>query len=455
MTSSELLLKVREHEPLSARDQRSLILLLCWPAILAQLSVTVMQIIDASMVGHIGVHAGAAIGLVSSSTWLINGICSGCIFGFSVQASQAIGAQDFHRAQAVCRQGLIVLMIVGALIGLAGFSLAPFIPGWLGGDPSLHSDASSYLAIFCASLPLTLLNSWAVNMLQAAGDTKLPGLTQIAMCVLDVTFNYLFIFVLGLGVAGAALGTAAATACAALFLSWRLLFYNPFLKGKTKPGFTRQSLTAAVRIGLPISFAQLISGSSYVMYTRIVSPLGPVSIAANSFAVTAESLCYMPGYGCGSAATAIIGQCTGAGRPELTREIGWRITRIGIAMMSVSGVVLFIAAPWMMKILTPDAEVIALGSFILRMEAFAEPMYGASIVADGVLRGAGDTFWPACLNFLSIWCIRIPLCAILCQHFGLVGGWMGMGIELNMRGIFFLLRLRHTLNRTKQTQPAL
>ena len=191
------------------------------------------------------------------------------------------------------------------------------------------------------------------------------------------------------------------------------------------------------------------------MYTRIVSPLGPVSIAANSFAVTAESLCYMPGYGCASAATAIIGQCTGAGRPELTREIGWRITRIGIAMMSVSGVVLFIAAPWMMKILTPDAEVIALGSFILRMEAFAEPMYGASIVADGVLRGAGDTFWPACLNFLSIWCIRIPLCAILCQHFGLVGGWMGMGIELNMRGIFFLLRLRHTLNRTKQTQPAL
>lgn len=170
-------------------------------------------------------------------------------------------------------------------------------------------------------------------------------------------------------------------------------------------------LSKAVRIGVPISLEQLISGSSYVMFTRIVSSLGSVSIAANSFAITAESLCYMPGYGCGSAATAIIGQCTGANRHDLAREISWRIVRIGMGMMALSGVVMFVFAPWLMNILTPDPAVIELGTSMLRLEAFAEPLYGASIVCSGILRGKGDTIWPACLNFLSIWCIRIPLAA--------------------------------------------
>lgn len=447
-TSSQLLSDLRNNKPLSSKDQRRLILSLSWPAILAQVSVTIMQMIDASMVGHLGVYAGAAIGLVSSSTWLINGTCSGSVYGFSVQTSQAIGAREDEHARSLCRQGLAAVLLFGIVLGSIGLALSPFVPHWLGGEAAIAADATAYLGIFCLCLPFSMLNNWAVNMLQAAGDTKLPGMTEIVMCLLDVVFNYIFIFQMNLGVAGSALGTGAAMACAGLFLTWRLLCHNEFLKGRAPMHFTKNSIAKAFRIGLPISVEQMISGTSYVMFTRIVSALGSVSIAANSFAITAESLCYMPGYGCGSAATAIIGQCTGAKRPTLARQMSWRIMRIGILMMALSGVVMFVAAPWMMAILTPDAEVIALGTTMLRLEAFAEPMYGASIVAAGVLRGKGDTIWPACLNFLSIWCVRIPLAAWLSTIYGLAGVWIAMGIELNVRGILFLLRVRRAFSKT-------
>ena len=443
MTTSVLLSRIRNGERLSAREQRALILLLSWPSILAQVSVTVMQLIDAGMVGRLGTAASASIGLVASTTWLINGLTSGAVFGFSVQCAQSIGAKNYQQASSLCRQGLAVILLVGFLFGGIGSLLSFHIPVWLGGEPLVLQDAGAYLLIFCIGLPFSLLNSWAIQMLQAAGDTKIPGLVQVLMCILDVLFNALFIYGLHYGVAGAALGTLASVVCASLFLTFWVFRINPFLKLPARLHFSRTSLGRALQIGLPISIEQLITGSSYIAFTRIVSSLGTLAIAANSFAITAESLCCMPAYGCASAATAIIGQCTGAGRKDLCQAMAWRLARIGMGMMVLSGLLLFLFAHGLMAILSPDLQVQDLGSLLLRMEAFAEPMYGASIVITGILRGKGDTLWPACLNFLSIWCIRIPLAWILSRHLGLAGAWIAMNIELNLRGLLFLGRLQH------------
>ncbi len=442
MTSTSLLQKIRQQKPLSAQEQRRLILSLSWPAILAQISVTIMQLIDAAMVGQLGTQASASIGLVASTTWLINGMSAGAVYGFSVQTAQAIGAKEINQACSLCLQGLLVVLGVGLCFGLGGAVISSWVPTWLGAQSEIVGEAIVYLRLFCLALPFSLLNSWSVQMLQAAGDTKIPGFCQIIMCFLDMVFNAWLIYGFHLGVAGAALGTALATACSALFLSGWILFKNPFLSQNKHFHFTKSALKNALRIGLPISLEQLITGSSYIAFTRIVSSLGTISIAANSFAITAESLCYMPAFGCSSAATAILGQCTGAQRPKLAQEISWRLVRIGILMMSLSGLVMFLFAQELMSILTPDGAVQELGARLLRLEAFAEPMYGASIVANGILRGKGDTVWPACLNFISIWGIRIPLAAFLATQLGLFGAWIAMGVELDARGLLFLWRLK-------------
>ncbi len=177
------------------------------------------------------------------------------------------------------------------------------------------------------------------------------------------------------------------------------------------------------------------------MITVIVAPLGVIAIAANAFAVTAESLCYMPGYGIGDAATTLIGQSHGAGRPALVRRFGYVTVATGMVVMSAMGVLMWLCAPLMMQLMTPVEAISELGTEILRIEAWAEPMFAASIVAYGVFVGVGDTLIPACMNFGSIWLVRIPIAAWLAPVIGLKGVWIAMCVELCFRGVIFLWRL--------------
>ena len=191
----------------------------------------------------------------------------------------------------------------------------------------------------------------------------------------------------------------------------------------------------------PIAWENIMMCGAMVATTRVVAPLGTVAIAANSFAITAESLCYMPGYGIGDAAMTLVGQSMGAGRRELTRKFARMAVWLGMAVMAATGAVMYLCAPAMMAILTPDAGVRLLGTQVLRLEAFAEPMYAASIVASGALRGAGDTLIPSMMNFVSIWAVRLPLAIILSGRMGLMGVWIAMCAELCFRGAIFLIRL--------------
>ena len=151
----------------------------------------------------------------------------------------------------------------------------------------------------------------------------------------------------------------------------------------------------------------------------------------------------MPGYGAGTAATTLIGQSLGAKRKDLARKYAWITIIMGILMMSAAAVVMYFSAPVMFSILTKSQEVRILCVRVLRIEAFAEPLYAAAIVCSGVLRGAGDTLVPSIINLVSMWGVRIVLSLVLVSGMGLVGIWLAMCIELCFRGTLILARTIH------------
>ncbi|MEI3147753.1 MAG: MATE family efflux transporter [Merdibacter sp.] len=155
-------------------------------------------------------------------------------------------------------------------------------------------------------------------------------------------------------------------------------------------------------ISLPMALEHAALCGAQIASTRIIARLGTVSIAANSFAVTAESLCYMPGYGIGNAATTVVGQSVGARRKDLARSFNLSVI-LGIGVMSAMAVIMYALCPMVFALLTPDAQVRVLAAEVLRLELFAEPLYAASIVVSGALRGARDTLIPSLLNLVSIW----------------------------------------------------
>ena len=446
--------RMRQGETIPLRDTAGVVLMLSIPSILEQIVVTAMEYIDAAMVGHIGAEATAAIGIVSSSTWLLHGILVGLYNAFSIQIAQYLGADRQQDARGVLRQAMLFNLAAGLAAAAFGIGISGHLPGWLGADVSLQANASAYFAIWSAALPFTMAMGMYTSMLRASGDALTPGLISVLVCVLDVVFNFFLInptrtlwgitvWGAGLGVPGAALGTALATVVGGLLALCILLFREGPLCIR-KPGswkITRACIRNLGKVGVPLAAERAALSSAQVLQVRIVSQLGTVAIAANSLGVSAEGLCYMAGYGIQGAAIALIGQTVGAHRKDMAKRFAWLCTLMGMGIMTLTGAGLFAFAPALMSIFTADAAVIALGARVLRIEAFAEPMFGASIVASGAMQGAGDSTACFVLNLVSMWGIRLTLAFLLAPRFGLVGVWGAMCFELCVRGLLFLIRL--------------
>ena len=425
-----------------------------------------MFYIDAGMVGSLGAEPSAAIGLVEPATWLIFSLVSAVTMGFSVQVAHFIGANDFPKARAVMRHGYVFGLCFSLLMLLIAFLIGPRLPIWLGGGSDIQHDAMVYFLIFSCITPFHLIEYMSGAMLKVAGDMRRPSMMAILMCVLDVIFNYFFIFPtrtislfgieltmpgLGAGVAGAALGSLLAFVCVALPLAYYAIFRSPILAWKQdieRFSWRWQYIWNALKISAPMGLQYLLMNGAQLVSTMIVAPLGNIAIAAHSFAITAESLCYMPGYGISEAATTLVGQSVGADRRDLHRSFAWMTVFLGMIVMAFMGVVMYIFAPEMIGLLSPVTAIQDLGTSVLRIEAFAEPFFAAAIVAYSVCVGAGDTLKPSMINLGSMWLIRLTLAYCLASQYGLRGVWFAMAVELSLRGMMFIFYLFKRLQKT-------
>lgn len=420
--------------------QLRLVWQLSLPAILTQITTIAMQYIDSAMVGALGADASAAIGLVASSTWLFGGVTTAVSAGFSVQVAHRIGAGEDTEARTVVRHGLTAALTLAALLALLGLGICRQLPCWLGGGAEICADASAYFLTFSLMLPFSQLNSLTAGFLQCAGDMVTPSVLNAVMCGLDVVCNALLIP--HFGVLGAGMGTALACALVSLAMGWCCCVRNAQLRLRRGEAhaFRPEILKKAFRIGAPVAVQEIAMNGAMVASTMILAPLGAAAIAANSFAVTAESLCYMPGYGVGSAATTLVGRSVGAGDAAQARRYGNICTALGGALMGCTGLLMMIFCPFVFRLLTPVAEVRTLAAQALRIGLLAEPLFGVSIAAAGALRGAGDTLVPSLLNLGSIWIVRLGLSLLLVEKLGLRGMWIAMAIELCVRGTLMLWR---------------
>ena len=461
---SDILLElIRMGQPMTRGQKLNLIVQLSIPSILAQITSVMMFFIDQAMVGRISVEAAAACGLVESSTWLCGSMTGAASMGFSVQVAHFIGANDFEKARDVFRHGLLCTLLFSLFIGVVGFCIAGRLPFWLGGGADIAGDATIYFTVFMLVMPFFQLSSLSGAMLKCSGNMRIPSMMSIIMCIMDVVFNFIFIFVFHLGVLGVAMGTGLAIVIGSCVQAYFAIFRSDMLrlvgrkvrmegaqtasarvqkwKEMREERFNWTYIKNALKISLPMAAQSILMSGAQIVSTMIVAPLGNISIAANTFAITAESLCYMPGYGIGEAATTLVGQSMGARRLDLCRSFARMTVGSGMLVMALMGIVMYLTAPQLMALMTPVTEIITLGAAALSIEAFAEPMFAASIVCYSVFVGAGDTLKPAVMNLCSMWFVRLTMAALLARDYGLRGVWFAMAVELTFRGIIFLLRL--------------
>ena len=204
------------------REEVSTVMSLSWPAIVQQFMLTLVQYIDTAMVGSLGPNATAAIGVVSSSVWLFNGLMGAVATGFAVQVAQFVGAEDLESARGVVRQSLLFCLLFSLFIGGLAVGLSFPLPGWLGAEESIRPDASQYFRIIGIAMPCTMITSLTSSVLRCMGDTRTPMIYNVLLNVMNTCFNFLLIYPAreidlfglrfwvpgaGLGVPGAAWGS--------------------------------------------------------------------------------------------------------------------------------------------------------------------------------------------------------------------------------------------------------
>ncbi len=423
---------------------------LAWPAILEQILQVSVTYVDSAMVGSLGASATAAVSVPTSTIWLVNGWMNAFAIGYAVLMARNIGARRYERAKLITRQGLIVGLLFGAILSLSFTLIAQVLPSWIGAEEEVRGLARDYYTpIAIAYLP-TLLMITISSFMRLSGDTRTPLLLNTFNNVLNTILNVFFIFGelrigpitihgFGLGVKGAAIATAIAVTTTAILLFVIWLTKKSIIQLELNQSFAleKEIQKNAFRLGLPVGLERSTLSFGQIIFTKMVGSLGTTALAAHFLANTAEAMTYLPAGGLSTAATTLVAQALGREDKALAKRFANRTTVMGTILMTTMGIVLYFTAPVLMSFFTRDANVIALGTTVLRIEAFVEPAFGLSMLVFGVFRGAGDTRRPFYISIAGMWVVRLPVALILIRMttLGLVGIWLGMALDLLLRGI--------------------
>ena len=359
--------------------------------------------------------ATASVSLTTTVNWLIGSSFSAIGVAVVAIVSAAYGAGDSDKIKRVSSQIIIYVAAVGLVIGALAVGLSPVIPVWMQADVSIQRQASVYFGII--SIPLVSRASTVICAcaLRAVKDTRTPFVINLLANILNVILNYLLIYTAGLGVTGAAIATAVSSALAGMAM-FIVMMRSQVLRCEIRPlRFDRDIFRETVRIGLPALATSTASCLGHIVFASLVSSMGTTVFAAHSIALSAETLFYLPGYGLRSATSTLIGISVGEDDHDKFKVIERQSVILTVSMMAFTGLMLFFLAGPMMRIFTPDEEVIRQGTRVLRLIAVSEPLFGLMIVSEGIYYGLGQTKITFIVATIGSWGIRI-LSTVICVH---------------------------------------
>ena len=407
--------KGREGAP----DLFKILIKLAIPTVLEEIFSTLLQYVDTAMVGKLGENATAAVSVTTTITWLIHCFPGAVSIAALSMISQAYGSGDKDQIKRTSNQLTMLVIYMGVVIGGISLMLSPFIPVWMGADVSIQHQASVYFAIISIPMMFRCASRVFGSAIRATKDTKTPMAIGMGENILNVVLNYLFIYVLGLGVNGAAIASAISYSVGGL-LMYYFFRNNAVLDAKEiafKPDF--DILRRAAKVAVPVMGTSLTSCAGYVVFASLVTGMGNTIFAAHSIAVTAETIFYIPGYGLRTATATLIGISIGENNQRKFDLISKISIVVTVGVMVISGGILYFISYPLMCFFTSSENVAVIGAEMLQLVAFSEPFFGLMIVTEGIFYGMGKTKYPFVIETFCMWGIRILATYICVRILGL------------------------------------
>lgn len=437
-------------EARSWTDELREIVTLAWPAVLSQLGMMLMGVVDLLLVGRLGEDAMASVGL--GTTWSFGTaiVVLGAASGLDPLLAQAFGAGDRAGAGRTMIRGGAMLLLMMLPVALLHLVAGPGLR-WMNQPAAVIPDADLYCRLLIPSLPAMVLFNLVRQTLQADGRMFPAAVAVIVGNVFNLVVAWALVYGhLGappLGVAGVGVATTLGRWVMLAVIAWMgrdlLREIWPRMEGILSTAAIGQLLA----VGLPVGFQVGLEVWAFTASTLLVGAFGPTAVAAHMVALNLASLSFMVPMGISAAAATRVGNLLGAGHPW--SRAGWTALGLGVTVMSMSALVFASFPTALARLYAPtDPAVVAMAATLLPLAAIFQLFDGTQVVCFGVLRGAGDTRMPALANLIGYYALGLPIGTWLAFHgWGPQGQWVGLVIGLAVVAGLLVLRLRWTAAR--------
>jgi len=408
---------------------------LALPVVISQLSQTVVGMVDTMMVGRLGVVPLAATGLAGLAVWMVMGAVGHLATGTQILASRRTGQEDHAAAGRALASALQAGLPLGLLLTFLMMGLYPVYYRLVLQGPAdpLYEPCLSYTLCRISGLVPFVLISALRGFFNGVGDTRQHMRVAIFTNLVHLPLNYLLIYGVGglpaLGVAGAGLSAALSTTAGAGYFLWRayrmgLRSQWDFHWGMVLKRATRREESPAhlLRLAAPAAAQAFLVLAGFTLFIAMMRHVGTVEVAATNVVFTVLSFSFMPGFGIGMAASTLIGQLLGAGQPGEARRAGWEAQKLGMALMTLLGLVFLLFPDPLLRLFTGDPGVIGVARLPLRLLGCFQTIDALGMTTAGCLEGAGLTAFVMRADVGLNWLLFLPLSAVII--FVLEGGML-------------------------------
>lgn len=421
------------------------------PAAMQGLLLDLMLAIDLAMVGVLGADALASVGLMSQPRMVMLVLVRSLSVPVTAMAARRKGEGRLHEMNAILKQSIILTFLIYIPMLTAAFFLMPEIIAFAGGKGDLIAHGALYGRYITVGLLFAAFTQIVSAALIGTGCTKIVfkanAVGNVTNTILNVFLIHGLLIFPKMGLAGAGLATLIGNVVTAVIILATILNKNNELNIINNASwiFTKKTMGGFLKIGSSALGEQSFERFGMFAFTKMVAGLGVVQFATHQVCMNLTDIFYSFATGLGSASAAHTGQWLGKGRSDMAEAYGKIGMRIGICIALIFGIAYIVARHFLMDVYTNDQGVIELGSHIMIFLAFLTFPQVMQLVAGGVLKGAGDSFYVMMYSLVVIAIFRPILTYVLCfkLNMGLYGAWVAVISDQSLRMIFSYIRFKN------------
>lgn len=408
---------------------------LAWPRIVTGIARMSKTAADVAMVG-IAIGSSAIAGLAFAGPyWGMAFALGGGIAGGTISlVSQRYGAKAWHELDLAIKSSAIVVVIITVPVALFFFLFAEQLISLLGAEGDALRYGSDYLRVIALGVPFAGLNLIGSRALVGADDAWTPMIIRSGGAVANIGLNAIFIFGLGLGVVGAALGTVVSNVLV------MAVFTLGFLSGGVRgvgsfpvtvraggPYLERGLVRDLVEISTPLVLGDSARFGAQFPLIFIVATFGDTVLAAYEIAKRVRGLLNTPGWGFSLASSSLVGQQLGVGDEDTAGEYGREIIIFAMTVYAFGAIFAFVFAEQISRMFVDDPATLPIAEPFVQIAALSVVFWGIDGAATGPLRASGDTRWPFYAGLLGLYAFAIPL------------AYLGSATALGIYGLYLAL----------------